>query len=255
MVKDRKRGILDRERLEEMLHRAEEAAEETETPWGIMISAETEGSIRSYLEQVSKLTALPLLIDSASKEVRLEGARAAGEMGITDRVIYNSINSGTSEEELEELSGTGLRSAILLAFSPRDTGIKGKVYLLEDGHGLLNDGLINLAGRSGIDRPLVDLAVMSMDQNAGSALRAIMVTKAKWGLPSGCALHNAVESWDIWKTSDPDQPFRSVDMASTIAPIMTGADFVMFGPLEAARRSMYAATFVDEIMSQAYLDR
>ncbi len=256
IVLDRKSGKIDQSRLDEVLQRLNAAIEETSTPTGIMVYAETGEAMRSHLERLSDLTHSPLFIDSANQEVRLEGARAAAELGILDRIVYNSLGSGTTEEELIGIREAGVRSAVLLAFSPRELGVRGKIYLLENGHDILEEGLIDLASRYGIDMPLLDMAVMSMDQSAGSALRAMLIAKAKWGIPSGCALHNAVESWDPLASSRAGSGalYRNVDMASTIAPIMSGADFLLFGPLEAAERSLYAAAFTDELMRQASMD-
>lgn len=256
MVIDRKIGEIDEERLDEVLHKLDSSVDETGTPVAIMVYGETGEAISNYLGILSDKTSLPLFIDSASPEVRLSGVKSASEMGILDRVIYNSINSGTTEEELEGIREYGLRNAVLLAFSPKDFGLKGKIYLLEDGGGILKNGLIELAEEYGIDRPLLDLAVMSMEQSAGSALRAIFVSKAKWGLPSGCALHNAVESWEPLAKVKAQEPalYRYVDESACSAAIMAGADYLMFGPLEAARRIIYAATFTDELMRQASLD-
>jgi tetrahydromethanopterin S-methyltransferase subunit H len=256
MVSNRRIGEIDKEKLDEVLGKLHSSAEETGTPAAIMLYGETGEAISNYLRILSERTSLPLFIDSSSPDVRLSGVKSASEMGILNRVIYNSINSGTTEKELEGIQEYGLRNAVLLAFSPKDFGLKGKIYLLEDGGGILKNGLVDLAERYGIDRPLLDLAVMSMDQGAGSALRAIFVSKAKWGLPSGCALHNAVESWAPLANVKAQEPalYRYVDEAACSAAIMAGADFLMFGPLEASRRVIYAATFTDELMHQASLD-
>jgi tetrahydromethanopterin S-methyltransferase subunit H len=45
-----------------------------------------------------------------------------------------------------------------------------------------------------------------------------------------------------------------VDVASAVMPITAGGDFVMYGPLEYARRACYAASFADEMMRQAAAD-
>jgi tetrahydromethanopterin S-methyltransferase subunit H len=80
-----------------------------------------------------------------------------------------------------------------------------------------------------------------------------MVSKAKWGLPTGCAMHNAVESWPVAEQLREKEKdiYKGVDLSANIMPMMAGADFVMFGPIEAARRTLYAAAFADEIMSGA----
>ena len=45
--------------------------------------------------------------------------------------------------------------------------------------------------------------------------------------------------------------FRYVDVASAVLPIMAGADFVMSGPIEYARRVFHAASFADRMLEQA----
>lgn len=256
VVEDRIEGRVKREALEKMISDHREAMENTDSPAALMIYAETAESMVSYLDDVSSLSDLPLFLDSPSPEVKLGGAVKAGEIGLGDRIVYNSLNAGSSADELARLRDSKIRSAVLLAFNPRDFGVKGKIYLLEDGGGMLPEGLIDIARKHGIDRPLIDLAVMSVEQNAGSALKALIVAKAKWGLPSGCALHNAVESWrPVLKAKETDkQLFRYVDVSSAVIPIMAGADFVIYGPIEYARRVSLAAAFADELVKQSVSD-
>jgi len=253
-VLDRVRGKVDEEKVARIVAEIESAADATGTPAALMLYAETPASIASYLDKVSDMTELPVFIDSPSPEVRLSGARRAAEMGVQERTVYNSLSAGSSPDEFRELGEIGLKAAVLLAFNPRDFGVKGKIYLLDDGGGMMSEGLLALAQKHGIDKPLVDLAVMSMDQNAGSALRALVVSKAKWGLPSGCALHNAVESWSPLLEGEDPGLFRYVDIASTVIPLLAGADFVMYGPAEYARRAFHAAAFADELIAQAVSD-
>ncbi|MDD1768545.1 MAG: hypothetical protein LUQ55_01010 [Methanomassiliicoccales archaeon] len=256
IVEDRLKGEVKKESLEKLVSDHRQAMEETNGPAALMVYAETVESMASYLDKVSELSDLPLFIDSPSPEVKLGGAVKAGEIGLGDRIVYNSLNAGTSPDELARLRDSKIRSAVLLAFNPKDVGVKGKIYLLDDGGGMLGEGLIELARKHGIDRPLIDLAVMSMEQNAGSALKALIVAKAKWGLPSGCALHNAVESWPpVLRARETDrQLFRYVDLSSAVIPIMAGADFVMYGPIEYARRVSLAAAFADELVRQSVSD-
>lgn len=256
VVEDRIKGRVKREALEKMISDHREAMKNTDSPAALMIYAETAESMVSYLDDVSSLSDLPLFLDSPSPEVKLGGAVKAGEIGLGDRIVYNSLNAGSSADELARLRDSKIRSAVLLAFNPRDFGVKGKIYLLEDGGGMLPEGLIDIARKHGIDRPLIDLAVMSVEQNAGSALKALIVAKAKWGLPSGCALHNAVESWPpVMNMKETDkQLFRYVDVSSAVIPIMAGADFVIYGPIEYARRVSLAAAFADELVKQSVSD-
>ncbi len=253
VVENRKEGIVDQEALQKRLDTLHQVMGETEGAGALMLYAETEEAAASYLETVSEETALPLLLDSPSVEVKLSGARRAREMGVENRIIYNTVHYGTEDEELERLQELGIESAVLLAFDPSDPSLKGKIYLLEDGGKTLDEGLIDRGQRYGIERPLLDLAVMSMDQNAGSALRGIFVAKAKWGLPCGCAPHNAVESWEGLARKRGEEPslYRSVDISSISLPIAAGADFVIYGPIEYAKKAFYSAAFSHQLIRQA----
>jgi len=256
IVEDRSTGKVDLRKLEEAIAKLNKAAEETSSPCAVMLYAETERAIANHLDQVAGLTRMPLFIDSPSWAVRIAGIKAAGEMGIGDRVVYNTLNAGVTPEELQAVQNARVRSAVLLAFNPSDIQTKGKVYLLENGGGILPEGLIDLAREHGVKNILLDMAVMAAEQNAGTALRGIVVAKAKWGLPSGCAMHNAVESYaPLAGLGDEEKKlFRYVDVAAAVMPIMAGADFVMFGPVEFARRVCHAAAFADKLMEQAALD-
>jgi tetrahydromethanopterin S-methyltransferase subunit H len=48
--------------------------------------------------------------------------------------------------------------------------------------------------------------------------------------------------------------YRYVDVASVVMPMMAGADFVMYGPIEYCRRAMHAAAFADELLRQSVQD-
>ncbi len=255
-VEDHHLGRLKAGACEKAIANLNKASEETGCPTALMVYAETKEAMCSYLEKVTELTELPIFLDSPVADVRLSGAKTAGEMGIGSRIVYNTLSAGTTAEELQGLQDSGIESAVLLAFNPRDLSTKGKIYLLENGGGLLETGLIELAMAHGVKKPLLDLAVMAAEQNAGAALRALFIAKAKWGYPSGCALHNAVESWPpIMKLQGEDRKlFRYVDVASAIMPIIAGADFVVFGPVESARRVFHAAAFADEMMYEAAVD-
>lgn len=253
IVEDRVAGRVSPGATEKLLSDLQAASDETGVPAAVMVYAETPKAMENHLSNVIDHTELPLFIDSPSAKVRTAGAFKAKEMGVMDRIVYNTLNAGVTEEELSSLQESGIRAAVLLAFNPSDIQAKGKIYLLENGGGILPEGLIDLAQKYGIDKPLLDMAVMSSEQNAGTALRALMIAKAKWGLPCGCAMHNAVESYaPLTKLTGEDKKlFRYVDVASAIMPIMAGADFVMYGPIESARRMFYASAFADQLMAQA----
>jgi tetrahydromethanopterin S-methyltransferase subunit H len=253
LVEDRVQGKVDHARSRKRIEDLEKASFDSGQPTAVMVFAETAQAMRSHLDLVADITELPLFIDSPSAEVRLEGAKAAAEMGIMDRCVYNTISAGASAEEMKALQEIKFPNAVLLGFNPASVDLKGRIYMFEGGNAIVEEGLVSLATRHGIKNLLLDVAVTASEQAAGQALRAIMVSKAKWGLPTGCAMHNAVESWPVAEAirEKEKEIYRGVDLSANIMPMMAGADFVMFGPIEAARRTLFAAAFADEIMSGA----
>ncbi len=254
VVLDPRQGTLDKAKLNERLDSYLATIANCGCPSGLMLYAESPGSARAYLEAVCDRVPGPLFADSGSAEVRSSFLKSAQEMGVLDRVVYNTINAGLSNEETEALRACPPVNAVVLAFNPRGDDVKGRIYMLESGDDLIPQGLVPAAKELGIENLLIDTAVTSPDLSAGSALRSILVAKAKWGLPTGCALHNAVECLRLDGLEDPKEARRSVDASAVAISIMAGADYVVYGPLEYAKRTMPVASFADKMMEQAVRD-
>ena len=254
VVLDPRKGTLDQGKLNERLERYLEVVKNCGCPSGLMLYAESCEAARGYLEAVCDKVPGPLFADSGSAEVRLSFLRSAREMGVLDRVVYNTVNAGISEQETEALRECPPVNAVILAFNPRGDDVKGRIYMLENGDDLIPQGLVPAAEELGIRNLLIDTAVTSPDLSAGSALRSILVAKAKWGLPTGCALHNAVECLDLEGMEDPKEARRNVDSSAVAIGIMAGADYVVYGPLEHAKRAMPVASFADRMIEQAVRD-
>ncbi|MCX6651507.1 MAG: hypothetical protein NT131_07630 [Methanomassiliicoccales archaeon] len=254
VVLDPRKGSLDKAKLNERLESYLQVTDNCHCPSALMLYAESKGASHNYLEAVCDKVPGPLFVDSGTAEVRLSFLRHAEEMGVLDRIIYNTINAGISSEEMEALRRSPPVNAVVLAFNPRGDDVKGRIYMLENGDELVSQGLVTTAEELGIKNLLLDMAVTSPQLSAGSALRAIMVAKAKWGLPTGCALHNAVECLDLEEMADPKEARRHVDSSAVAVSMMAGADYVVYGPLEYAKRTMPVAAFVDLMLEQSAQD-
>ncbi|HSA35191.1 MAG TPA: hypothetical protein P5202_01380 [Methanomassiliicoccales archaeon] len=254
VVLDTRKGALDHAKLNERLDSYLATINKCGCPSGLMLYAESVEAARAYLEAVCDKVPGPLFADSGSAEVRLSFLRSAQEMGISDRLVYNTINAGLSDQEREALRACPPVNAVVLAFNPRGDDVKGRIYMLDNGDDIIPQGLVSSAEELGIKNLLIDTAVTSPDLSAGSALRSILVAKAKWGLPTGCALHNAVECLRLDGLDDPQEARKSVDASAVAISIMAGADYVVYGPLEYAKRTMPVASFADKMMEQAARD-
>ncbi len=237
IVSDPNSGEFDRSKAETLITLQDEMSETTGNPCMIQIVAEAEAAMQKYIDFASEISEAPLIIDSTSSDVRISGLHHAEEVGLIDRIIYNSLNVSATKEEIDSLREFQHESAIVLAFNPQDPSIAGRRAVLDEGIMNLETGLLPLSEQLGITKPLIDTATTAMGAGAGSSVAFTFVSKAKYGLPTGSGIHNAPSSWS-WllehKKKNKDA-FKACDYASNLAVQMLGGDFVLYGPIKNAR--------------------
>lgn len=250
IVIDRKEGRVDTERLSDAVSAAESLAERLHMGHALAVFMDAPSGVHGLLSAAADCSNGALFLDSSSQKTKRRALEEAESAGISDRVVYNSLHIGSPEDEWSSLRDHGVDSAVISAFDPGDITVKGRIHLLDNGGSLSSMGLVDKAALYGIKKPLLDLATTSYEQRGGAALRAIMLAKAKWGLPSGCSLHNTVETWPP-VTQNADGFARHVDSSSVAITVMSGADWLMYGPLEASKRCLYSAAFASSMMEQS----
>jgi tetrahydromethanopterin S-methyltransferase subunit H len=253
IVTDEKKGLFNKSLAEELLAKQEELSDKTGNQHFVQIFAVTPEAMINYINFVAGITEAPFLIDSIDSDVRLAGAAYACEAGLSGRAIYNSINVGTEKKEIDKIRELKIDSAIILAFSPKGFDVKGRIYMLDNGDGILDKGLIEIARDCGITKPLIDVAVTLIGEGAGAAIRASYVAKAKWGYPVGGAVCNAVASWE--KLKDHEKEYREFCyVGANVIEQMAGGDFILYGPIEKAPKVFPLVAFVDDIEAEAAKD-
>ncbi|MDH5439838.1 MAG: tetrahydromethanopterin S-methyltransferase subunit H [Candidatus Bathyarchaeota archaeon] len=245
-VRDEKAGTFDRDRAEELIARLEEISDRTGLPAMLDVVCSDPQVAEKYLEFAANATRMPILIDAVSEEAGLKGIDCARELGIVERTIFNSLNPETKQQIYDKIKDIGLKSAIALTYSTRAIiSSKERVKLL--------DILIPRAEAAGIRNILVDTVVMDI-ATLGLACKAIYETKKKFGYPAGCGAHNAVESWRALKKKK-DKTLTLV--CSSIVnglPIAIGADFVLYGPINAAEYMFPAISLIDASYGQVLME-
>ena len=84
-------------------------------------------------------------------------------------------------EEIDTLINSDITSSIILGFNPTQPGVDGKIKLWDDGAGVLDKGLLEIADDCGIIKPLMDVAVTPLGQGGGSAVKTTFKEKSIWG--------------------------------------------------------------------------
>lgn len=242
-VKDPLRGVIDREKAESALLRQDELSDSTGNPCMVDIVGRTGEALAKYLDFVSSVTDAPILVDSPSPEARLEACRHAVEVGLRERVIYNSITPDSDVREIEALKGIGLESAVLLAFSECEFSPEEKLKLLHGG----SDPLLVKAEKAGIRNVLVDVSVLDVASVAYAA-ESIRAVKDTLGLPSGCSPANAFDAWRRVNELAP-QAKRTCLASLCVFTQCFGADFILYGPVKLAEVVFPACAMADAILT------
>ncbi|MCK4884318.1 MAG: tetrahydromethanopterin S-methyltransferase subunit H [Candidatus Diapherotrites archaeon] len=243
----------DSKRAEDLINKQVEASDSTGVPGAIQIFAGTPQAMEERLDFVCDLFEGPILIDSTEAETRLYGAEYATEIGVSDQIIYNSINFSVTEKEISELKDTDVDSAIILLYNPKDSSLNGKLDLLSENN-MLKKSLLDIGKEAGIEHFLIDTATTPLGQGAATSARAVSSIKAKFGLPAGNGIHNAISSWG-WLGEQNNKQFKNeCNVAANSMQMAFGANFLLFGPIELAEKIFPAAAFVYEMQKESATD-
>ncbi len=243
VVKDPNRGIFDKRKAEAVISRQEELSDSTGNPCMIDVVGRTSGALIRYLDFVAETSNAPILVDSPSMSARLEACRHAIEVGLKERIIYNSINPESSSEEIDALRELGVESAVLLTFSEYEFSPEEKLRILQDGE----NSLLSKAERAGVKKVLVDVSLLDVASMAYSAA-AVRKVKDVLGLPSGCSPANAFDVWHRVNELAP-QAKRTCLASLCVFTQCFGADFILYGPIKFADAVFPACAMTDAIFT------
>lgn len=245
IVKNSETGEFDVDAAKQLLDVEAEMSAETGNPRIIDVIGDTTEAMVKYAEWVLNYTDVPILLDSVSPQVRIEALKHWGkDSRIQERVIYNSLDENYLEEELEAIKDAGLKTAVLLNFSPKKLKPSKRVELLTGEEG--KEGLVAAGKRAGLTQFLVDPGVLDVPSTSWTT-KAIYDCKETLGLPGGCAPSNSLYLWK--KMRSKGTPFFEVAGASIFTfPVTQGADFVLYGPMINAPWVFRAVATTDAMM-------
>jgi len=219
-------GDFDRKQAEKIINAQEEISDKTGNPCMLDVVGATPESMKKFLEFTASVTEVPILMDGPTTDAKKAGLDYANEVGLLDRIVYNSLIPEYKQEEIEKIKETGLRNALLLAYDPKEFTTKGRIKAIRK--------LLDVANEVGIDRPLLDTCVLDIP-GLGMACRASFELKNEFGLPVGCGAHNAVSLWKGLKTKFGPQAVKPAVASACVVAAAVGADFILYGPVEDAQ--------------------
>ncbi len=242
---DAKRGDFDKEEAERLIKLQEEFSDRTGNPCMLDVIGASVESIVKFLDFTADVTDVPLLLDGTTADVRVGGLRYAEEVGLLDKIVYNSIVPDCKQEEIRTIEEIGVQAAILLTFDMRELSTSGRKRTAKK--------LLEVAKKIGIKKPLIDTCVLDVP-TLGMACRAIYLIKDELGLPAGCGPHNAISTWKGLKRKMGSQAIKPAIASASTMVASAGGDFIIYGPIEAAPYVFPTVAMVDAALGYYYLE-
>lgn len=238
-------GIFNKDAAERLLNKQEEMSERAGNPCMVDVVAMTQQAIEKYIDFVAEMTDVPMLIDSSSADVKISGVKYCKEIGLTERVVYNSINYHTNDAEAKNLKDSNVKAAVILAYNPQNVWPIGRVEILKGNSS--QKGLMKIAEEANIEKPLIDTAVLDVP-SMGLAAEAAVLVKREFGLPCGAGPVNAVSEWK--KVKELGDYAKNVCIANAVTTMQyAGASFILYGPIEKSEVVFPAAAMTDAIIA------
>ncbi len=225
IVLDTKKGEFDANLTKEWISTGNLMVEKTGHPLIIQVFGRSPEAMERHISWVIENFDGPVMFESTNLSARLRGIEICDELGLSDRLIYNSINLSTKQEELDLLASSSLHMAVVLGWSPRATSLPEKMSTIREA--------IAAAQNAGVEKMLIDPATMPVGAGFGLDYRTLIAIKSELGLPTCSGPHNAPSAWKFLK--DPaiadDSTHLSAVVASTVAAQMFAADSIMYGSM------------------------
>jgi tetrahydromethanopterin S-methyltransferase subunit H len=245
IVEEPIKGIFDKNKAEKLINLQEEYSDKTGNPCMIDVVASSSKAMQNYLNFVSSVTDIPILLDSVSYNIRVEGLKYAKEHGIKN-IVYNSIVPDYKQEELESIKDAKIDSAILLAFTTKDFTSKGRISAIRN--------LLPKVKEFGVTKPIIDACVIDIP-SLGSACKALVAIKDEYGLPVGCGAHNAIGTWRGLVKKMGKHAVEPVMASASSSPVILGADFILYGPIESASYVFPSVAMIDACLAQLAIEQ
>ena len=245
IVEDTREGIFDKTLTLEWISTANTMSEKTGHPLMIQAFGRTPTAMENHLSWLSEHYDGPIMFESTNSKARQRAIEYSDETGLSNRIIYNSINLSMKDEEKEVLKNSTLNMAVVLGWSPRATSLPERMKTITD--------MLELSKKLGIEKVLVDPATMPVGAGYGLEHRTILAVKSELGLPTCLGPHNAPSAWRFIK--EPYMDNESAHMATIVASIaasqVLATDSIMYGSMIRSKEVFAAVALISNAIATA----
>lgn len=241
LIESRKERKFNRQEAQRCIREMEQLSQETGVPGMIAMVANSLDEIKTYVDFYVNITETPFAIDIWAQKTRVAAARFVADLGLQDRLLYNSITPWDEDiqGQVAELKALGIKHVVVQAFDMKDKGPGGRVKSLQQ--------MLPLIEKGNFQSILVDTAVMNLPFTAFS-LVANRLIKQKFGLPVGCAPANGTYMWRKSLEVGERRKFPAVDAAIEAIAAM-GSDFIFYGPTTGTSRVFPAVAAATSLLA------
>ena len=241
LIESRKERKFNKQEAQERIHEMERLSQETGVPGMVAMVANTPDEIKTYVDFFISVTDMPFAIDIWVQKTRVAAAHYIAELGLQERLLYNSITPWDEdiEGQVAELKALGIKHVVVQAFDMENKGPNGRIKSLER--------MLPPVEKGDFESILVDTAVMSLPFTAFS-LVANRLIKQKFGLPVGCATSNGTYMWRKSAGMEGRSKFPAVDAAIEAVTAM-GSDFIFYGPMTGTSRVFPAVAAASSLLA------
>ena len=241
LLESRKERKFNRKEAQERIQEMERLSQETGVPGMVAMVANSADEMKAYVDFFISVTDMPFAIDMWVPKARLAATRYVAELGLQDRLLYNSITPWDEdiEGQVAELKELGIKHVMVQAFDMEDKGPSGRIKSLRR--------MLPLVEKGDFQSILVDTAVMNLPFTAFSLI-ANRLVKQEFGLPAGCAPSNGTYMWRKSAGVEGRSRFPAVDAAVEAIAAM-GSDFIFYGPMAGTSRVFAAVAAATALLA------
>ncbi len=129
IIESRKERKFDREKAKEYISELETLSQQTGVPALVALVANSADEMKTYVDFYVNQTSMPFAIDMWVAQPRLEAAGYVAELGLQDRLLYNSITPWDKdiESQVAALKELGIKHVVVQAFDMWDKLVGSKV--------------------------------------------------------------------------------------------------------------------------------
>lgn len=245
LLESRKERKFNRTKARDYILRQEELMNTSGVPGLVAMVANTADEMKEYIDFIIDVTDLPFGIDMWRQEERLKAAEYAAELGLQDRLLYNSITPWDKDVpgQVEALKEMGIKHVVVQVYDKEDQLATGRVKSFEK--------LIKDIGEDTFETILVDTSVMNLPAIAISCLANKMI-KSKYGWPVGNAPSNGIYMWKEGKAIFGSDGFTGINAAGQGVAAFLWSDLIFYGPIVAAPK-IYPGVLTASLMQAVYV--